>query len=174
MLLNADPFSETIEQRMNRLISEEKCGPMVLVLTDCFTKFGGNQYINSSATGMYEDYIVNEIVPFVDKTYNISSHAVMGHSSGGYGTLVLGMRHPDIFQAVADHAGDSAFEYCYLPDFPKALDVFRRAGGDPKKVARGILAKAKQVPRQQRHGCPEHFWNGRSLFAKPPIKILGS
>jgi hypothetical protein len=46
------------------------------------------------------------------------------------------MRHPDIFQAIADHSGDSAFEYCYLPDFPKALEVYRRAGGghsDPKK-----------------------------------------
>lgn len=134
--LNIDPFSETIEARMNRLISEKKCNPMILVLVDCFTKFGGNQYINSTATGMYEDYITDEIVPFVDENYNISNHAIMGHSSGGYGALVLGMRHPGIFQAIADHSGDSAFEYCYLPDFPKALEVYRRSGGDhsdPKK-----------------------------------------
>ena len=32
MLLNADPFAENIEDRMNRLISERKCGPMILVL----------------------------------------------------------------------------------------------------------------------------------------------
>ncbi|MGI0080057.1 MAG: alpha/beta hydrolase, partial [Nitrososphaerales archaeon] len=61
MMLNVDPFVETIEQRMNRLISTKKCGPLILVLVDCFTKFGGNQYINSSATGRYEDYIVDEI-----------------------------------------------------------------------------------------------------------------
>ena len=135
-VLNLDPFSETIEARMNRLVSEKKCSPMILVLVDCFTRFGGSQYINSTATGMYEDYITNEIVEFVDENYNISNHAVMGHSSGGYGALVLGMRHPDIFQAIADHSGDSAFEYCYLPDFPKALEVYRRSGGDhsdPKK-----------------------------------------
>jgi pimeloyl-ACP methyl ester carboxylesterase len=137
MLLNIDPFSETIEARMNRLILERKCHPMVIVLVDCFTKFGGSQYINSSATGMYEDYVTNEIVRLIDKNYNISNHAIMGHSSGGYGALILGMRHPDIFQALADHSGDTAFEYCYLPDFPKALEVYRRAGGgdrgDPKK-----------------------------------------
>jgi hypothetical protein len=52
MLLNADPLGENIEDRMNRLISEKKCGPMVLVLLDCFTRFGGNQYINSSAAGI--------------------------------------------------------------------------------------------------------------------------
>ena len=91
-LLNADPFGENIEQRMNRLISSKKCGPMILVLVDCFTRFGGNQYINSSATGRYEDYMVKEIVPFVDKNYNTSSRAVFGHSSGGYGSLILGMR----------------------------------------------------------------------------------
>ena len=135
-VLNLDPFSETIEARMNRLIWENKCSPMILVLVDCFTKFGGSQYINSTATGMYEDYITNEIVGFLDDKYNISNHAIMGHSSGGYGAFVLGMRHPDIFQAIADHSGDSAFEYCYLPDFPKALEVYRKSGGDhgdPKK-----------------------------------------
>src|SRR5918912_818349 len=93
MLLNADPFTETIEQRMNRLILERKCGPMLLVLIDCFTKFGGSQYINSPAIGMYEDYVTKEIITFIDKTYNISNHAIMGHSSGGYGALTLGMRH---------------------------------------------------------------------------------
>jgi hypothetical protein len=137
MLLNLDPFSETLEARMNRLIFEKKCSPMVLVIVDCFTKFGGSQYINSTATGMYEDYIINEIIRFVDENYNILNHAIMGHSSGGYGALILGMRHPDIFQALVDHSGDSAFEYCYLPDFPKALEAYRGAGGgihgDPKK-----------------------------------------
>ena len=140
MFLNVDPFMEGIDERMNRLVDEGKCGPMILVLVDCFTKFGGNQYINSSATGMYEDYLVKEIVPFVERTYNVSGNAAMGHSSGGYGALSLGMRHPRVFQAVASHAGDSAFEYCYLPDFPKALAVFRKAGG-PKKWFEEFLQK---------------------------------
>ncbi|MEM3670285.1 MAG: alpha/beta hydrolase-fold protein [Thermoprotei archaeon] len=131
-LLNWDPFSENIQQRMDRLIAEGKCGPMLLVLLDCFTKMGGNQYINSSATGNYEDYIVTEIVPFIDQNYNVAARAVWGKSSGGYGSIVLGMRHPDVFGALADHSGDSAFEYCYLPDFPKALDAFREAGGTAK------------------------------------------
>lgn len=149
MMLNLDPFGETIEQRMNRLISKKKCGPLILVLVDCFTKFGGNQYINSSATGRYEDYVVDEIVPFIDEKYNVSSRAVWGKSSGGYGSAVLGMRHPDIFKALADHSGDSAFEYCYLPDFPKALDSFRRAGG-PKKWLENFWKK------EQRHDSKDH------------------
>ena len=124
-LLNFDPLGEDIESKINRLFSEGKCGPMILVMADCFTKFGGNQYINSSATGLYEDYIIKEIVPFIDENYNTSSHSVMGKSSGGYGSLMLGMRNPEVFQGLVDHSGDAAFEYCYLPDFPKALEAFR-------------------------------------------------
>jgi S-formylglutathione hydrolase FrmB len=118
---------------MNRLISDGKCGPMILVLVDCFTRFGGNQYMNSLATGRYEDYITQEIVPFIDQNYNTSSRSVMGKSSGGYGSLMLGMRNPQVFQGLVDHSGDAAFEYCYLPDFPKALDAFRAADNSPRK-----------------------------------------
>jgi enterochelin esterase-like enzyme len=151
MLLNTDPLTENIEDRMNRLISQRKCGPMILVLIDCFTRFGGNQYINSSATGRYEDYIINEIVPFVDKTYNISAHAVWGKSSGGYGSIVLGMRHPETFHALADHSGDAAFEYCYIPDFPKALEAFRETGG-PKRWLDDFWNKPNR--HQQKDGPP--------------------
>ncbi len=128
-LFNLDPFSENVEQRMNRLICEKKCGSMILVILDCFTKFGGNQYINSTATGRYEDYIVKEIIPFIKNNYNISSFGVWGKSSGGYGSLVLGMRYPEIFKAIACHSGDAAFEYCYLPDFPNAYASFKEAQG---------------------------------------------
>jgi enterochelin esterase-like enzyme len=154
--LNADPLGENIEQKMNRLISEKKCGPMILVLVDCFTKFGGNQYINSSATGRYEDYIVKEIVSFIDKNYNSSARAVFGHSSGGYGSLMLGMRHPDVFKGLADHSGDSAFEYCYLPDFPKALSSYRQYNNSPKKWL-------------------DNFWNKQNRHSKedgPPLNIF--
>jgi hypothetical protein len=43
----------------------------------------------------------------------------VGKSSGGYGALVMGRHHPDVFGHVASHAGDAGFEYCYLPDFPR-------------------------------------------------------
>ena len=45
------------------------------------------------------------------------------------------MRHPEIFHGLADHSGDSAFEYCYLPDFPKAMEAFREVGSPGKWLA---------------------------------------
>jgi len=132
MLLNVDPLGEDLKSRLDRLIISGKCAPAIVVMPDCFTKFGGSQYINSSATGRYEDYLLEEVIPFVNQTYPIKNWGVFGKSSGGYGSIVLGMRHPDIFKALADHSGDSIFELCYLPGFAKALDKYQEAGGPAK------------------------------------------
>ncbi|MBI3549424.1 MAG: esterase [Elusimicrobia bacterium] len=131
-MFNVDPLGEDLKRRMDRLVSSGKCQPVIIAAPDCFTRLGGNQYINSSATGAYEDYLVDEIVPFVRKTYRAGRFGVFGKSSGGYGSIVLGMRRPEVFEALADHSGDSCFELSYIPDFPKALDSFKDAGG-PKR-----------------------------------------
>jgi enterochelin esterase-like enzyme len=132
MMFNVDPLHEPLDHRIDRLVSSGRCGPMIIIMVDCFTRLGGNQYINSSATGRYEDYVIDEIVPFIEAEYNVALRAVWGKSSGGYASIVLGMRHPEVFSALADHSGDSMFEYCYLQDFPKAIEAFRAVGG-PKK-----------------------------------------
>lgn len=131
-MLNAQPFEPNIAERMDELIANGM-DETILVLPDCFTAFGGSQYLNSSATGNYEDYLVSEIVPFVDCHYRTvpkpGARGVTGKSSGGYGAMVMGMRHSDVFGAVACHSGDMYFEMCYKPDFPKLLTAIERAGG---------------------------------------------
>src|SRR5207249_3712328 len=87
---------------------------------------------NSSATGRYDDYLRKEIVPFVESKYRVSRRGIWGKSSGGYGSIVHGMLHPDTWSALADHSGDALFEFCYVMDFPKALAAFRRRGGPAK------------------------------------------
>ena len=131
-LFNVDPLGEDLAHRMDRLIASGTCGPMIIAAPDCFTRVGGNQYINSSAVGRYEDFLLKEVLPFVEERYRVGRRGIWGKSSGGYGSMVLGMRHPDVFSALADHSGDSLFELCYIQDFPPALAAFRRAGG-PKK-----------------------------------------
>ena len=44
-------FSYNLPERVARLIHEQKMGPAIIVMPDCFTALGGNQYINSSAVG---------------------------------------------------------------------------------------------------------------------------
>lgn len=132
MLLNDAAFAPNLAERMDRLIAVGTIRPMIVVMPDCFTYYGGSQYINSQATGRYEDYLIQEIVPFVDGLFRTSRHsdsrAVMGKSSGGYGSLIMGMRHADVFGLVCSTSGDAYFEHCYLMDIPKA---FRAIKGDP-------------------------------------------
>ena len=132
MLLGVDPLGEDLTSKLDRLIRTAKMGPMIVPLVDCFTRVGGNQYINSSATGRYDDYLRTEIVPFVESKYRVSRRGIWGKSSGGYGSIVHGMLHPDTWSALADHSGDALFEFCYVMDFPKALAAFRRRGGPAK------------------------------------------
>lgn len=129
---NTDPLADNLKQRLDRLISSGRCPPVIIAAPDCFTRFGGNQYINSSATGRYEDYLIHEVIPFAAQRHRISKWGVFGKSSGGYGATVLGMRHAGLFHAFANHSGDTNFELCYLHEFGEALDRFRDAGGPAK------------------------------------------
>ncbi len=133
MLLNDNAFTPNLAQRLDSLINDGSIKPMIVVMPDCFTYYGGSQYINSSATGNYEDYLTEEIVSFIDENFRTindkNSRAVMGKSSGGYGALICGLRHADKFGLVCSTSGDAYFELCYLPDIPKA---FRAIRGNPQ------------------------------------------
>ena len=133
MLLNDNPWSPSLPDRMDGLIASGRCREMILVMPDAFTRYGGSQYLNSSATGRYEDHVVEELVPWVDRAFRTRAarehRGVMGKSSGGYGAIVLGMRHPGVFGGVACHSGDMVFEYCYRGDVPKFCSTVQRGGG---------------------------------------------
>jgi enterochelin esterase family protein len=138
MFLNDNAFTPNLAQRLDNLIADETIKPMIAVMPDCFTYYGGSQYINSSATGNYEDYLTEEIVPFVDENFRTindkNSRAVMGKSSGGYGALIMAMRHSDIFGLACSTSGDCYFEFCY---FPGIAEGFRAINGNP----RGLIEK---------------------------------
>ena len=133
MMLNVSAWQPNLPQRIDRLMAEGQLRPAIYVLPDCFTRYGGSQYRNSTAIGRYEDYVIEEIVPYIDRTYRTiagpEGRGVFGKSSGGYGAIMLGLQHPEVFGAVACHSGDMAFDLCYRPDFPKFLNAIQQAGG---------------------------------------------
>jgi enterochelin esterase family protein len=133
MLLNDSPWAPALDDRMDALIERRRCGEMILVMPDCFTRYGGSQYVNSAATGRYQDHLVDELVPHVDLSYRTlpgrEHRGVVGKSSGGYGALRLGLLRPDVFGAVACHSGDMYFDYCYRGDIPKFCSQVQGAGG---------------------------------------------
>lgn len=124
-------FGENVPERLDRLIAEGAMGPVVVAFPDCFSRLGGNQYINSAAIGRYEDYLVDEVVPLVESRLacgGAGRRAVFGKSSGGYGAMVHGMRRPDVWAALACHSGDMAFELCYFRDAPVVLTELAKHG----------------------------------------------
>jgi S-formylglutathione hydrolase FrmB len=133
-------LTDTIVGRLDRLIRHGLAAEAVVVGPDCLTTLGGSQYLNSTASGRYEDYVINEILPWVRNRYRTGPTAVLGTSSGGYGALVLALRHPDVIRAAGSNAGDSLFEYSYLPSFPTAFREIRKAGG-PEALLRQLLSE---------------------------------
>jgi hypothetical protein len=85
-------------------------------------------------TGRYHSYLCDEVVPQVDANYrtlpSAAHRAIMGKSSGGFGAMITPMLRPDLFGALATHAGDSLYEFCYLPEFAKSVRHLRQYDGD--------------------------------------------
>jgi len=114
-------FRENLPERLDRLIGEARMPPVVVAFPDCFTRLGGNQYINSAAIGSWEDFLLYEMLPTIEQRFRCGGagrRGVFGKSSGGYGAITHALRHSDIWAAAACHSGDMGFELCYLPDMP--------------------------------------------------------
>lgn len=132
-LLHGSPWQEGLPDRLDRLVASGDMGEVIVVAPDCFTRFGGSQYVDSPATGAYETHLTRELVPEIDRRFRTiplrAARGIAGKSSGGFGALTLGMRHPNLFSAVACHAGDAYFELSVIPVFAAAARTLRRHGG---------------------------------------------
>ncbi|MDT8398414.1 MAG: alpha/beta hydrolase-fold protein [Pseudomonadales bacterium] len=117
-------FGENLPERLDRLIASGELPPVVVALPDCFTRLGGNQYINSSAIGPWADFLLAELVPYVEGLFHCGGsgrRGIFGKSSGGYGAITHALLYPDFWAAAACHSGDMGFELVYLPAFPSVL-----------------------------------------------------
>lgn len=126
-------FSENVPERLDRLIGAGAMAPCVVAFPDCFTKLGGNQYVNSSAMGNWDDFLLKEAVPFVERTFGCGGkgkRGVFGKSSGGYGAMVHALLHPDFWSAAAVHSGDMGFPLMYGHEFVPVLRALAKNGYD--------------------------------------------
>jgi enterochelin esterase-like enzyme len=75
--------------------------PMIVVLPDSKTIYGGSMYSSSATTGDFERFIAHDLVAYIDGHYRTiadrASRGLVGHSMGGYGAIRIGMKHPDVF-----------------------------------------------------------------------------
>jgi enterochelin esterase family protein len=147
MFFHDSPWAPGLGRRLDRLYAEGAIPPMLVVAPDCFTRYGGSQFVNSTATGRYRDYVCREVVSEVETRFDVikdrDHRFVFGKSSGGFGAISLGLDHPDLFGGVACQSGDMAFEHCYLPDFGHTVDELEKCEG-----LEGFLEAFDRAPKK--------------------------
>ena len=87
-----------------RVFASGAAREMILVMPNAMNAFGGSMYSNSVTAGNWEGYIADDLVAYMDKNYRTiaarEGRGLAGHSMGGYGTMRIGMKRPDVFSAI--------------------------------------------------------------------------
>nr|NQU91266.1 hypothetical protein [Bacteroidota bacterium] len=97
-------------QELQNMIDTGHIRPMLVVGLDgqC-DPFAGSMYANSILYGNYEDYIIQEAIPFAEsvlRTKNSPNYrCIMGFAMGGYGSMKLALKHPEVFAGIASYNG---------------------------------------------------------------------
>jgi S-formylglutathione hydrolase FrmB len=134
MWRNRSPFRQPFVETADQVFSQGAAPPAIVVYVDAWTRYGGSQFVDSPGTGRYHSYLCDEVVPWVDARYRTlpdpAHRAIAGKSSGGFGAMITPMLRPDLFGALATHAGDALYEQCYLREFGPAARLLRAYDGD--------------------------------------------
>lgn len=128
--VNAERYWQmmTVPETADKLMGSGTTREMILVHPDAYTIYNGSMYSNSPTTGYWEDYITEDLVSYIDSHYRTiasrASRGLAGHSMGGYGTVRIGMKYPEVFSALY------AMSSCCLMNNPGAA---RRPAAAPPK-----------------------------------------
>jgi enterochelin esterase-like enzyme len=94
----------TVPEAADQAMTRGAVNEMILVHPDAFTVYDGSMYSNSPTTGDWEGYISQDLVSYIDSHYRTiatrEARGLAGHSMGGYGTIRVGMKHPEVFSTI--------------------------------------------------------------------------
>ncbi|MEO8776116.1 MAG: alpha/beta hydrolase-fold protein [Candidatus Nanopelagicales bacterium] len=129
MWANRSAYRQPFVETADAVFASGEAPGCLVVYVDAWTAYGGSQFVDSPGTGAYHSYLCDEVVPWIDARYRTlaqrESRAITGKSSGGFGAMITPMLRPDLFGALATHAGDSLYELSYLPEFAQAARYLR-------------------------------------------------
>ena len=135
------------------LIDSREIESVIVVSPNSYNKYWGSFYTNSLVTGNWADFIVRDIINYIDNNFRTlpqrESRGLAGHSMGGYGTLWLIMNYPSVFNAAYMLSGHPELEELYLENLRDnmiaASNAENLAGLDWRKVV-CIAAAAAFAP----------------------------
>ena len=98
------PTGRQLHVIAERVFASGGAREMILVMPNCMNAYGGCMYSNSVTAGDWEGYVADDLVAYMDKNYRTipsrEARGLGGHSMGGYGTIRIGMKRPDVFAAL--------------------------------------------------------------------------
>lgn len=113
---------------------------MIIVMPDAKTRYFGSMYSSGVTVGDWETFIARDLVGYVDSHYRTlasrDSRGLAGHSMGGYGTLRIGMKRPDVFSSLY------AMSACCMGPPP---DLRNTAAQDPARAKAALVQTDEQV-----------------------------
>jgi S-formylglutathione hydrolase FrmB len=84
--------------------SGERAREMILVNPDAYSFYDGSFYSKSVTAGDWETFVGTDLVAYIDAHYrtlaNRQNRGLAGHSMGGYGTLRIAMKRPEVFSSL--------------------------------------------------------------------------
>ena len=93
-----------LPQTLDKALANAAVKETIVVMPNADNAFFGSMYASSVTIGDWETFVARDLVAYVDQHYRTlpaaESRGLAGHSMGGYGTLRIGMRHPDVFSAL--------------------------------------------------------------------------
>jgi S-formylglutathione hydrolase FrmB len=138
---------------------------LIVVMPDV----GNSWYVNwaKSEDGQknaWEDFIIKDLIGHVDSTYRTiakrEGRAINGLSMGGYGGIMLGLRHPDLFCSIGSESGALSFAKAIGERMKSGNGLPRRdrppsTTVDPKIGIEGFSSQAERTPKGQIWTTPE-------------------
>jgi S-formylglutathione hydrolase FrmB len=149
----SDPFNQDhAEALFDHAIASKVIGDFILVTVDMATPYGCSWYVNSPVTGNWEDFMVQELVPYVDANFRTlpsrNSRGIVGDFMGGYGAIRFGMTHPEVFGSVyALHpvgTGSGIYTMYSRPDWDKLANL-KSTDELPKEIWANIFLSIFQA-----------------------------
>ncbi len=130
---NEDTFLSHLKGQilLDAAIESKRLGDVIVVTSDFNTPVGGSLYTNSPVTGNWRSFMIEELVPKIDRTYRTlpsrESRGIFGYHAGAYGAIRFASRHPDVFGSVYGlHPVATGFGHTLMqsrPDWEKLGNV---------------------------------------------------
>lgn len=97
-------YDSTVLSILNSFYRDHQNKEMIFVAVDGRNDLDGGFYVNSPVSGNWEDYVVKDVVGYIDSNYRTAksrdARGLAGHSMGGFGCLSIAMHNSELFSSI--------------------------------------------------------------------------